>query len=768
MIRPIVGIRVKDKHFISLLNAEGAEKKSVQVTAGDFEDCQIPVYSCKITQENRIEKIYKIGQIKISDVVFENLKEDEDFKITSSLTDKGELSILVQTGKNSSYKPLKIYETNIYDDMQTQDVQEVENSLLDYGDFVKRGASDTEVLTEEDLSDDGILKEVQLKNSYELKIRKKLEKKNKKEQKKLARKEDKKSKAEYFENAEKAKTTKSSLAGKLTVFTIFMMVIVTAALLSVFSYNIGMDALNSTKKTAFNTNSQIQNAVSKKIESISKNAKILYALNALENKSGVDEFFKQYQDMVAVICDDVKIFNSTYILNAGLTEAKVENAAAVNKEAYTRAKYGKLCIKNVSHLLRQKTAVLYIPLEGHKVLKAVFLSDDLEDACLLNSSFEGFIIDRDGFIIAGLDSDKILTCQNLCDRKAVNRCINSEEAEEIFDYEENDEHYAAIYTKCDQGEFAVITTIPTIGIKLSVLDSIKKNACLCLSIIALAIIFVWFYGKRIAVALRAMTTASLKITGGNFNVKVRTHRQDELGQAIRTFNKMAESLSLREISGKQLEKFGDTELYTKAVNGELKMDGENKTAAVLVCSIRHFEKLSKRFRTEELYSFLNEYTALVEKAVKDNSGFVDKICGSTVTAVFGVPESSGSTRLDGINAIKAALKIERDLKDFNAKLENIGKPSLKLDIAVNSGSLSCGVYGTQTNKEYTFVGTTLDTAGALVKLNEKNNTSILVTESEYKIVKGLVNSEEAGCIDSPDGEGTVSVYSVSEKENEKE
>lgn len=768
MIRPIVGIRVKDKHFISLLNAEGAEKKSVEVTSNDFENCQIPVYTCKVSQENKIEKIYKIGEIQISDIVFENLKEDENFKITSSLSEKGHLSILVETGKNSSYRPIKVYETNIYDEMQTQDVQEVENSLLDYGDFVKRGASDTEVLTEEDLSKDGLLKEVKLKNSAELKIRKKQEKKNKKEQKKQAKKDSKTGKKEYYQMAENAKATRSSLAGKLTVFAVFMMVVVTAALLSVFSYNIGMDALNSTKKTAYAATAQMRDAVSKKIDSITRSAKILYALSCNENKDAVEEFFKQNDDIIAVICDDTKIFNSTYILNSGLTEAKVQGAVDCNKTAYTRAKYGKLCIKNVSHLLRQKTAVLYIPLEDHKVLEAAFLIDDFEDACLSNANFKGFVIDKDGFIIAGLDSEKVLTYQNLCDRKVVNRCINSDESEEVIDFEENTEKYAGVYIKCEQGEFAVITAFPKTGIQLSVLDSIKKNACLCLSIIALAIIFIWFYGKRIAVGARALTTAAVKIAGGNFNVKVRTHRQDELGQLIRTFNGMAQSLVEREISGKQLEKFGDRNLYTKAVNGELKMDGENKTATVLVCNIRHFEKLSKRFRVEELYLFLNEYVSMIEKAVKENSGFVDKVNGGTVTAVFGAPESSGSTRLDGINAVKAALKIEKDLKDFNTRLENIGKSSIKIDCGINSGIISLGVYGTETAKEYTFVGTALDVASLASVSNEKNGSSVLITETELKFVKDIVDYKDEGNLENPDGEGCVNVYSISEKENEKE
>ena len=70
MSQHLVGVLLKDKNFVPLCSA--AEKylsKPVFAYKDDFDKSQIPVYICKMKSEKDIEKIYKIGELKISAAV---------------------------------------------------------------------------------------------------------------------------------------------------------------------------------------------------------------------------------------------------------------------------------------------------------------------------------------------------------------------------------------------------------------------------------------------------------------------------------------------------------------------------------------------------------------------------------------------------------------------------------------------------------------------------------------------------------------------------
>ena len=125
MSQHLVGVLLKDKNFVPLCSAAETDlSKPVFAYKGDFDKSEIPVYICKMKSEKDIEKIYKIGELKISDFYLEQLKLNEQdnredkkvIKIISTLSDSGDLAITLDIGDFYVFKPLKVYEANIFEE----------------------------------------------------------------------------------------------------------------------------------------------------------------------------------------------------------------------------------------------------------------------------------------------------------------------------------------------------------------------------------------------------------------------------------------------------------------------------------------------------------------------------------------------------------------------------------------------------------------------------------------------------------------------------
>ena len=78
MIQPIVGIKLKSKRFVSLLNAKGQIAKHVFVYRDDFDGGKIPVFLCKMQTEAKIQKIFKIGQIEVPENYLQQISANAD------------------------------------------------------------------------------------------------------------------------------------------------------------------------------------------------------------------------------------------------------------------------------------------------------------------------------------------------------------------------------------------------------------------------------------------------------------------------------------------------------------------------------------------------------------------------------------------------------------------------------------------------------------------------------------------------------------------
>jgi adenylate cyclase len=190
------------------------------------------------------------------------------------------------------------------------------------------------------------------------------------------------------------------------------------------------------------------------------------------------------------------------------------------------------------------------------------------------------------------------------------------------------------------------------------------------------------------------------------------------------------------------------------------LKGRRVNAAVLFCDIRSFTTFSLQVEPEILVEQLNTYLNAMVEAILEAGGTVDKFIGDAIMAEFGSPISQGA-KADGMNAIRAALKMRQALVDLQQYWQTVGQTVLFNGIGINYGEAIAGDIGSSRRREYALIGDAVNIASRVEGLTRKFWTDILITESLYELVKEEIEVVEIGAhLLKGRGENKVKLYSL--------
>jgi adenylate cyclase len=198
--------------------------------------------------------------------------------------------------------------------------------------------------------------------------------------------------------------------------------------------------------------------------------------------------------------------------------------------------------------------------------------------------------------------------------------------------------------------------------------------------------------------------------------------------------------------GEALEVFGrfmnrDTAL--KAMNGEIKDGGLQKTATVLISDICGFSEKTAGFTPDMTVDWLNEYLAQAADCVEKAGGLVDKFIGDSVMAHWGTIYSEGTAAKDAFNCVKAALMLRKALITLNKNREQEnGYPPILAGCGIATGAVTAGKFGHENRMEYTVIGEPVGIARGIEALNKTYGTDILISEETNKLVNFYYITEE--------------------------
>ncbi|MDH3669200.1 MAG: AAA family ATPase [Paracoccaceae bacterium] len=160
---------------------------------------------------------------------------------------------------------------------------------------------------------------------------------------------------------------------------------------------------------------------------------------------------------------------------------------------------------------------------------------------------------------------------------------------------------------------------------------------------------------------------------------------------------------------------------------EAPAEGERRQVTVLFADIADFTGISERLGAEATHEILNRYFEAADRIVEEFGGAVDKHMGDNVMAVFGAPTAHDN---DPERAVCAALAIHEAARGIGLP----GGGALRLHIGIASGQVVASGTGSDTHREYTVTGDSVNLAARLQGLAGLGQT--LVSEAVQRQTSG--------------------------------
>ncbi len=253
-----------------------------------------------------------------------------------------------------------------------------------------------------------------------------------------------------------------------------------------------------------------------------------------------------------------------------------------------------------------------------------------------------------------------------------------------------------------------------VGISLNFIEELIRRERISIVMITLAILMVGLaiavvYGFRFSRPISQLVRATQEIARGNYQYRVPTRRNDELGNLGEAFNRMGQELWKNSMTQKSFGKYVGSEVLDMILaNPETAwLKGTRNEATIVFGDVRGFTSFAAGKPPEQVVEALNIYLELATRVIIKYGGYIDKFIGDAVLGVFGVPVF----RQDHIErAVRAAMYLQEELH----KESRNGNPLLSaVGISIHTGEVVAGNVGSQSKMEYTVIGDSVNLASRL-------------------------------------------------------
>ena len=168
----------------------------------------------------------------------------------------------------------------------------------------------------------------------------------------------------------------------------------------------------------------------------------------------------------------------------------------------------------------------------------------------------------------------------------------------------------------------------------------------------------------------------------------------------------------------------------------LHLGGDTRTVTVFFADIRGFTAFAERRPADEVLQTLNRIFNELTEVIFDHHGTLDKYIGDELMAFFGAPVATGD---DVLNALRAALEMQRV---FRRVCDAIGNPDLRrlgLGIGLHTGEVAVGNVGSERVMSYTVIGDVVNTARRIQQ--EARGGQVLISETTYQLATPGLDAE---------------------------
>ncbi len=241
------------------------------------------------------------------------------------------------------------------------------------------------------------------------------------------------------------------------------------------------------------------------------------------------------------------------------------------------------------------------------------------------------------------------------------------------------------------------------------------------TLVAAALVLVVLVGTLIANLitnrLEKVVDAAVRVAEGNLDVRVEPVGADELTLLSHFFNYMVsnirEGVIYRDLLSRAVTPQVREQLRQNISRGELKLEGQTRTATILMTDLRSFTPMAENLPPTTVMAWLNEYFGAIVPIVTRHEGVISEFVGDGLMAYFGVLPEALPAEKSALEACKAAVEILQAIELVNQRRVERGDPALITGIGINTGPVAAGALGASERMHYAIIGDTVNTTARL-------------------------------------------------------
>jgi len=188
------------------------------------------------------------------------------------------------------------------------------------------------------------------------------------------------------------------------------------------------------------------------------------------------------------------------------------------------------------------------------------------------------------------------------------------------------------------------------------------------------------------------------------------------------------------------------ETYVGPHAGELILAGATRRgsgttvrAAIMICDLRDFTRISDNWTRDEVIDLLNAYFDMMSEPIARHGGEILKFIGDGLLAIFPLSQPSACA-----NLLRAVAEARQAMIAMNEKNSEAGREPLNYGIGVHVGDVMYGNIGSRTRLDFTVIGPAVNLASRLESLTKQLGKQVLLSRAFADFVRSDFDLEHVG------------------------
>jgi len=565
-----------------------------------------------------------------------------------------------------------------------------------------------------------------------------------------------------------------SIGAKLIVIITFIVLISLGTIITLASWLIRADLRLMAEDSNFETNRRVAIATESALEYIHSNSLILIRTITKSNAGrnfeteSAEFFFERNPEIACVFYLTHEqnqqaeiLINHNFFKSKHIDPDLTETFRSLHNVSLQRSSAGETVLINAAQNFGAPVLAMFFPWENGGA-GVVFSPTDLNDSYGYGVN-QSYLINDLGIILIHADFDVVRFNADMSDKRFTRHIwASAERNAQILYTDEDGVTFFGAFTKLNNAGAIVITSVEYDKVFENIDATTRRNIYLAITVLSISIILIWFFAKSISIPLKSLAIAAHDIEEGIFKITLEPKSHDEIGVLTSSFHRMCKALNI-------FGRFTNRDIAVRAMRGEIKPGGFLKQATIFFSDIRDFTSISEKITnsfgddaSDKIVSWLNNYFTQMIDCVEKTNGVVDKFIGDALMAHWGTAYTTGKTRKDAYNCIKAALYMRSALRRMNKgrTKDNPENPPIRIGIGINTGTVTAGQLGSDMRMEYTVIGDPVNLASRIESLTKEFGVDILIGENTWKLVNKNFITVEMPSVTVKGKERPVRIFAV--------